>query len=603
MLAWTLGACGGPGISYGDGSFSGGNPLPGSGTTAKGPLFDGQVTRASRAVPISAGTLLVTRDGATAIAADPDRARVFVVNLATREVRAVATQDNDEVGRVVEGESGRVYVVARRGGAILRIDVPSATLMQRLPACNAPRGVAYDATKRQLHVACASGVLVTLDPETGAVARKVTLDDDLRDVVVRGDQLVVSRFRSAELLTVDAAGTMAGRSKPSVLETRRAGPATLAYRTLAAPDGTLVVVHQQSSDEPLGTGLGAYYGGNCGGSVADTFISTVPPPARLGGGTGSTLRISSTNLNGAIGPLDVAVSGDGKRVAVVSTGNSWTAGAPQPTLGIIPGQPGASSPGCWNQSGALLTGGEAVAVAFDAQNKYIVQYREPAKLVLETNDLVREILLSSESHADTGLALFYMNPGGAVACASCHPEAGMDGHVWNFAEFGQRVTQPLEGQVSKRAPFHWSGDLKDWTSLIGEVMMKRMAMPVAPSAEQSAALLGWIDTVPSRPQLDDLPSESVDRGRALFQDASVGCASCHAGDMYTDNLPHDVGTGGVFVAPSLVGLGSRSPLIHNGCASTVRGRFTPCGGGDQHGKTSQLSTAELDDLVVFLRSL
>jgi len=91
-------------------------------------------------------------------------------------------------------------------------------------------------------------------------------------------------------------------------------------------------------------------------------------------------------------------------------------------------------------------------------------------------ELHREILLSSESRADTGLALFHLNPGGGVACASCHPEAGMDGHVWNFAEFGPRVTQPLEGQVSKRAPFHWSGDLKDWPSLVGEVMMKRMAI-------------------------------------------------------------------------------------------------------------------------------
>ena len=34
----------------------------------------------------------------------------------------------------------------------------------------------------------------------------------------------------------------------------------------------------------------------------------------------------------------------------------------------------------------------------------------------------------------------------------------MDGHVWSFSQFGLRVTQPLEGQISKRAPFHWAGD-------------------------------------------------------------------------------------------------------------------------------------------------
>src|SRR5262249_4521540 len=153
-----------------------------------------------------------------------------------------------------------------------------------------------------------------------------------------------------------------------------------------------------------------------------------------------------------------------------------------------------------------------------ANTKYIVQYREPAKLIVETDALVKEIVLSNESRADTGLALFHVNPGGGVSCASCHPEGGMDGHVWNFSDFGPRVTQPLEGQVSKRAPFHWNGDLRDWSSLIGEVMMKRMSMPIAPSTEQANALLAWLDTVPARMPVDDLVPSSVERGRALFQD-------------------------------------------------------------------------------------
>src|SRR5262249_6978162 len=158
---------------------------------------------------------------------------------------------------------------------------------------------------------------------------------------------------------------------------------------------------------------------------------------------------------------------------------------------------------------------------FDAQNRYVVQYREPAKLVLETTDLVSEIRLSSESRADTGLAMFYMNTSGGVACASCHPEGGVDGHVWQFADFGARVTQPLEGHVSARALFHWNGDLSDWPSLVGEVMMKRMSLPVIPSAEQNGALLGWLDTIANRLPPDGLAADAIERGRATFQDASV----------------------------------------------------------------------------------
>ena len=64
-------------------------------------------------------------------------------------------------------------------------------------------------------------------------------------------------------------------------------------------------------------------------------------------------------------------------------------------------------------------------------------------------------------------------------------------------------------------------------------------------------------------------------------------------------------TGGAFVAPTLVGVGSRAPLMHDGCAATLDDRFTnaKCGGGDAHGNTSRLSVTERGDLITFLKSL
>ena len=44
--------------------------------------------------------------------------------------------------------------------------------------------------------------------------------------------------------------------------------------------------------------------------------------------------------------------------------------------------------------------------------------------------------------------------------------------------------------------------------------------------------------------------------------------------------------------------------MHDGCAATLRDRFNPaCGGGDRHGVTSQLSSAQIDDLVAYLQTL
>ena len=73
--------------------------------------------------------------------------------------------------------------------------------------------------------------------------------------------------------------------------------------------------------------------------------------------------------------------------------------------------------------------------------------------------------------------------------------------------------------------------------------------------------------------------------------------------MFSDDTLHDVGTGGEFVTPSLIGVGLRAPLMHDGCAVNLRARFGACGGGDSHGKTSHLSDGEYDDMVAFLRSL
>jgi hypothetical protein len=45
--------------------------------------------------------------------------------------------------------------------------------------------------------------------------------------------------------------------------------------------------------------------------------------------------------------------------------------------------------------------------------------------------------------------------------------------------------------------------------------------------------------------------------------------------------------------------------MHDGCAATLRERFTDptCGGGDRHGRTSELSPAQVDDLIAYLMSL
>ena len=51
------------------------------------------------------------------------------------------------------------------------------------------------------------------------------------------------------------------------------------------------------------------------------------------------------------------------------------------------------------------------------------------------------------------------------------------------------------------------------------------------------------------------------------------------------------------------GIYRTAPYLHHGKAKTLQDVLTTFNKDDKHGKTSQLSEAELDDLVVFLKAL
>ncbi len=592
----TAGTTGSAG-SAGQASFSSG------GSSGAGPLFQGEVTQASHAVPISGGTLTVTRDGAYALAADSDRDQLYIVDLTTREVRTCALEPGDEPGRVVEGEPGSAYVVGRRSGAIAVIDVATATAIDRLTPCNAPRGLTFDASTSTLHVACRSGLLASYDASSGEQTRTIMLDDDLRDVLVRGDELVVTRWKSAEILLVDSSGTVIKRESPQPAPF--CATATVASRSIMTTDGMVLVAHQGSSDAEVGTQPGGY-GFSCAGGIVSGALSladvdnpsTIANPRATSSDPRDSITLSMTFqsvLFNATGPFDVAIHDATGRIAFLAPGNAYI----DQVGSLWVGDRSSLAFGVADPANQLFAPGEPIGVAFDAAGKYLLQSREPASLIFEDGSAV---VLSDDSRADTGLSMFHLNTGIGVACASCHPEGGDDGHTWRFG-FGFRRTQQLEGGVLERAPFHWNGEHTTMQSLIDQVMIGRMSLPDPPTEQQVDALGAWLETIAAPAPAEGLDPAAVDRGQAIFERMDVGCAVCHAGPQLTDNSLHDVGTGGQLITPTLIGVGLRKPLFHDGCAPNLDARFGLCGGGELHGKTAALSESELADLTTYLKSL
>jgi cytochrome c553 len=199
---------------------------------------------------------------------------------------------------------------------------------------------------------------------------------------------------------------------------------------------------------------------------------------------------------------------------------------------------------------------------------------------------------------DPGHALFHTVAPTGVACASCHPEAGEDAHVWTVKGKAHR-TQALTGGLLDTAPFHWEGQMKDLGAVMDETFVLRMGAK-KPDAPVLSALGAWLQQQPA-PRAPPTPASQLARGQALFHQA--GCDGCHLGTRYTNDLTMDVGSGGQFQVPSLTGVAARAPLMHDGCAATVRARFAPACGGSAHGDTAALDPADLDTLSAFVESL
>jgi mono/diheme cytochrome c family protein len=373
----------------------------------------------------------------------------------------------------------------------------------------------------------------------------------------------------------------------------------VAWRMLSLDSarGSVLLLHQTGVTDVVDTGPGGYLPDACG-PIVQTGLSLLTP--------GEPSPVVASGLGNLPLAIDVALSPDRQKVALAVAGNGLAQGATVVELPLAAAMPGPSLPCTFATEERIRTPppGQVVAVSYGPSGVLFAQTREPATLWRSDTGVTTS--LAADSRSDTGHFLFHANSGGGIACASCHPEGGEDGRVWNFVCAGPRRTQSMRGGIGPTAPFHWDGSELDMPRLLDDVFTNRMVGPLL-SGDFKQALQSWVDTIPElpAPALDSLDATSAARGKALFEGASAGCVTCHSGALFTNNATLDVGTGRAFQVPSLRGIAYRAPFMHDGCAQTLRDRFSSasCGGGERHGFTSPLTATQVDDLSSYLQSL
>lgn len=270
----------------------------------------------------------------------------------------------------------------------------------------------------------------------------------------------------------------------------------------------------------------------------------------------------------------------------------------------------------------------------------IIENRDYSPILLSRINTV-----SNEALSPTvlrGKQVFYnardirMSQDGYLSCASCHIDGGEDGQVWDFTERneGFRNTITLVGRRGMgHGRVHWTAnfdeiqdfenDIRNGFSGAGfltDAQFESTSNPLGnPKAGLSVDLDAMAEYVHSLTDMPKSPyrlsngelSDSAKRGKIIF--AQQDCGSCHSGNDFRDGQKHDVGTikstsglglgqtleGVGFDTPTLLGLWTTAPYLHDGSAETLQGVLN----NPLHGNSDQLSNTDRDDLVEYLNSL
>ncbi|MEO0602107.1 MAG: cytochrome c, partial [Myxococcota bacterium] len=470
-------------------------------------------------------------------------------------------------------------------------------------------------------VACASGRLVQFD--ANGLRLELDVAGDLRDVVIDDvtGKLWVSRFKSAEVLLVDRSGPLevfrvpgfVDELPPSFVDSEF-DPA-VAWRMVADPEGGVVIVHQRARLTPVDIRVPSepvppevererppvYY------SPVELIPAPVLPDDTVCSGIvhGALTRLDADRsqettpaIRAASLPTDLAIGPDG--TAYVAAAGAREGTRADASVIAIDGSAFAPGSGCYEPAPVVQAEASIVtSVVVAPTGEVIALGEEPLELTVDGEPRYGEALVGNPAP----LRQFHQNPSFGVTCAACHPEGHEDGHTWVFRTAAgdiQRRTQAMGAGTMETQPFHWDGEFETLGELMEEVWGRRMGGGTLSEAEVDG-VGDYIDQF-ARPRFaDQLPSLVAD-GRDVFERAA--CAACHSGERFTDNASYDVGTGGTFQVPSLVGVAARTPLMHDGCAPTLAARFfdTACG-GDRHGVLQGLDQSDYEALIAYLRTL
>jgi YVTN family beta-propeller protein len=577
----------------------------------------------------------VSRDGKRLLVANPDNDSVTVIDIeACKPVREIKVGEKPE-GVTWIGDGPNAAVTLYHVDQVVIFDANSGTIVQRLSVPDEPYGIVANGAGTRAWVTHEYPGLVTeIDLEQRAVVRSFKAGSHPRGIALAPDEsrLYVTEFYTAVLHAID----LPSGGEPKIVDSWKGQSVDNLCRH--------VVIHPHRPKAYLSHVRSRV-------SVADSNGSIFPHLSicDLVPDTGSKRRTSIAldtynNVHVVTNPWEAALSPDGKKLyTIYAATNDMNISNVIDDDYMEVERVGRAIPTGQNPRAIRVSPDGRTVFIYNALD-FNVTFHDAGGM--ETLATVKACAPPKTPEWVRGKILFNsarppMSSRQWIACASCHPDGHNDGRVWQNPE-GLRKTTALFG-VAHTHPLHWSADrdevqdfeytirgrLMEGRGLLRGSIKDKQGFEKAELEEHTAGRSKDLDALavycnsfdftlsPHIPAPGKL-SNAAERGKRLFFNDRMGCASCHSGPYYTDSSLqkpfklHDVGTGiqdptekmgPAYDTPTLLGVYHTAPYLHHGKAATLKDVLTTCNPDDKHGRTSHLKPSEIDDLVEFLKSL
>jgi cytochrome c peroxidase len=199
------------------------------------------------------------------------------------------------------------------------------------------------------------------------------------------------------------------------------------------------------------------------------------------------------------------------------------------------------------------------------------------------------------------------------SCASCHPDARMDGLNWDLPNDGLGNPKNTRSLLDV---FHggpaMSLGVRENAGAAVRAGIEHVLFAVRPEEDAWAmdAYLQSLQAVPSPYLVDGRLTPAAERGKELFFSPALGCAECHPPPYYTDKRTHSVGStgkydkpGDQFNTPRLTEVWRTAPYMHDGHYLTLPEVFSKGQHGLRGGNRPKLSAKDIEDLAEFVNTL